>query len=157
MSATVLYVLNGKSVSYFEEFENSWGTGPALWDYLLEKHHGKDLPFYFDRGKALEELVRGKLLDSEELMAEMFMRDGAYIPKERLLVAAEACETLGARIPSTDTVNHWPEIGRSLRRMSGTRLSRHAVGACLTATDIQDDWRWSAGMADNTWSIFRPI
>nr|WP_250807410.1 hypothetical protein [Neorhizobium tomejilense] len=155
MSATIINVLNGKSATPFDEFENSWGTGPAAWDYLIEKYFGNDLITSKERGRRIDALVRDDRLEGDERMVLLFLHDDAYIPLERLQVAAEACETFGTRITDKDLVNHWQDIGRSLRRMAGAKLSRHARGACLTVTDQRDDWS-EAGAAERAWSIFKP-
>lgn len=159
MSATVLYVLNTRSVGFIEEFEGSWGTGPRAWDFLSNKYFGHGMWEGCRKrpaGQVITELESHPGLEGDEKLVLFFMCRYAYIPLAHLKVAAEACETFGARIPSDDNTNHWSDIGRALREMSETRFSRHARGACLTVTDIEDEWRWNKGAVEKAWSIFKP-
>lgn len=157
MSATILYILNGKSVTYFDEFENGWGTAPAAHEFLIEKYHGPNLPLEFRRDCAIRDFIQDRKIEGDELMVLMFLMKDAYIPKERLRAAAAECETFGARIPDDGYVNHWPAIGKALREMAEMMLSRHAVGACITSSDVMDHWRECKGLSEQGWSIFKPM
>lgn len=162
MSSTIIYILNSKSVSRFAAFKNSWGTAPIAYEYLLRKYAGPDLPHVFDWEKHINGIMEDDRLEGDELIAMLFMADRAYIPLERLAMAAEACEMFGARLPERSSgpsqdVNHWPQIARTLRDIAAAKLSRHAVGVCMAPTDGCDEWQWSKGLADNAWPIFKPM
>jgi hypothetical protein len=159
MSYSILRILNLKSASHFSEYGNGWGSAPVAWDYLIEKYLGVGQSERWQGyGKLIDDVAACDRLEGDERLVLLFCYNKAFIPLHRLKESADACEEFAARIPWPNRVNHWADIGRDLREIAELpkrTLSRHARGACLTTTDVQDDWRWNKTWPQEAWSVFK--
>jgi hypothetical protein len=101
-------------IEVWEEFRNSHGTAPVIWDAMSQKYLGME-PFAYmhDRSDALWKLSdRGDIpLAHRAVLAMTF--DRAYVAKEDYLRAAKDIWTFLADLPPDPKyVNHWPAIAR---------------------------------------------
>ncbi|MDF1685313.1 MAG: hypothetical protein P1U50_00875 [Parvibaculaceae bacterium] len=153
MSTSDLYILNKKSTTHLAEFSNGWGSGPRCWDHLAEKYLGRGFSFpYLD---AVMTLSLGERLLQHEKIALMTTFDWAYIPLGNLSEAADACEKFGVECENGVSVNHWPEIGMSIRKAGAIKHNRHARGVCLSCTSVSDIWcQISPDQAAKAWPIY---
>ena len=162
MSTSDLYILNGKSVTHWAEFRNGWGSAPVVWDYLAEKYLTGNFTDYmrrdyigFERKCRLVWALNGDdRLTEDERFALLLTFDRAFVPRDRLRGAADLCADFARRTSHIEGVNHWAAIGKSLEAMSTARLGRHARGACLSCTSVNDEWLNNKEWPKDAWPIF---
>jgi len=168
MSTSDLYILNKKSTRHFAEFRNGWGSAPLAWDFLAEKYLSEfnltDYmhPDYIGSSRKWEmvwKLASDTKLKLCERIVLMITFDRAFVPKQHLKEAGEACNEFYGMTAGTpgfeNHANHWGAIGQSLIQMSKQRLSQNARGACLSCTSVNDIWiDPSDEQLSGAWPIF---
>jgi len=146
MSYSTINVVNTKSVRAVHEVQNSWGSAPAIWNYLSTCFLGlSHMPLGFGaEGEAalhrLWALVTDKQVPWHLRLCHAWTFDYVVCPPERLVELAQACESAGAEIKRLypNRVNHWPAFSYHLAKLP--RLSRRVVGVGLTCTSVSDIW-----------------
>jgi hypothetical protein len=151
MSTSDLYLLNKKGTTHLLEMRNGWGSGPVIWDYLRSKYITEPDPSY----KKTWKLAGDPRVAIHEKIALMITFDKAYVPKDKLAEAAEACRQIYAEMNSHQQVNHWLSIADGLQFAAERKLSRHCRGVVLQCTSVSDCWSYpSKDWLENAWSIF---
>lgn len=162
MSTSDLYILNKKSTTHFREFRNGWGSAPLAWDFIGEKYI-PEKPVYSMDSEYLRRvwaLAGDTRLEACERIVMMMTFDRAFVPRDRLKEAGEACQDFGRMSSRSagyhDRVNHWHDIGSALIEMSNAKLTRHARGAALSCTSVSDMWGWPEDdQLSRAWPIFK--
>jgi hypothetical protein len=143
-------------VSHFDEFRNGWGSAPVVWDYLSEKYIPEKPVYSLDKAHMdkVWKLASDDRLEGDEKLVLLMTFDFSYVPRDKLTEAADACKQFAVRTSHVPGVNHWAAIGESLRKLADTKISRHARGACLSCTSVNDEWSNNKEWPLKAWSIF---
>lgn len=158
MSTSDLYILNKRTTRHVAEFRNGYGSGPRAWDHLSDKYIAEK-PVYSlnpDHMNKVWALATDPRVELYERVVLMMTFERSYVPLSHLEEAANACERFGVECEDNLSVNHWPEIGAELWRVSTMKHSRFTRGVCLSCTSVMDCWlRPVQDWAEGAWSIYK--
>ena len=141
MSTTTLWAVYKSKVTAVAEYQNSHGSGPAIWDLMAKRYLHIPMPWGGENLKRLWALATDRTVAEHLRITHAATFDYAMIPVAKLGTAAEAFEKAHDDIIRlTDwTWNHWSAIAADLRKMS-TAHDRRLVGAGIGCTSIGDPW-----------------
>ncbi len=156
MSYTIVNILNRKSVRAFREFDNSWGSGPAAWDWLWRRYMGGDPRWIYSRQDAarLWDLLKLSETEKHHKIVLTLTYDHCYTPIADLAEVAEACIKFHEDSDDGQWVNHWGAIGSAFKELSGFKFHQAARGVCLSQTSSGDLWRESDELLFTAFPVF---
>jgi len=154
MSASSLYMVFQKSAREIKEYANGWGTGPAIWDYMVKEYLGYEGSalmlggFGSDDGlRPLWDLAVDEKVPELDRFVLGFTFDMVFCPPDTLGVLGDACRQVGGKIGAMfpERVNHFPQIGEDILTVD---LDHRAAGIALTCTSVSDQWSgWNGDRA----------
>lgn len=156
MSFTIVNILNQKSVRAFRTFANSWGSGPAAWNWLWRKYIGGDPRWIYSEQDAarLWDLLEMPEMETHHKIVLTLTYDHCYTPIADLKEVAEACIKFHADSDTGEWVNHWGSIGSVFNELSLTKFHHAARGVCLSQVSSGDLWRESEELIFDAFPVF---
>ncbi len=140
MSHTTIYAISKCGVPrYYEEFANSHGSAPMIWQALCKAWLGMSEREYY--GRRLDELW--PLADdiskpeSERVVLQSTF-DRAVVMRDDMLRLADAFDAFAEKYAKPGYVCSLPEQARVLREMHAQGF----IGACWNQTSVNGDVFW---------------
>lgn len=144
MSYTTMYLVYKTKVSEVAEFNNSWGSLPALWK-LIEIETGVKSPLCaFDNqdGSKFYNLYKRKDLKFSHRLCFLMTMDGAMIETDKLREASECYKEVHRDIITSGgyTWSHYEAMGENLLQLSNIKIDSRCIGVAVNNTSVSDCW-----------------
>lgn len=155
MSSTSTYELFSTKVNNIGEYRNSWGSGPAVWDYISTKLYGKKFNIMDDRN--FWGCYKDDRLTIDELCVLLSTYDRAYVRVDKLLEFADSCEKVHRKLLETTNWewSHLESIAKDARSLYNVHDHR-AKGLCIGCTSVADAWEGDIKTLD-VWDVYEEI
>lgn len=108
---TIVHVFPGEKIECGEELENSWGSAPYVWDWLIKKYiDPRGSMMYGNSTNKLWKLWKRSDVPVHQRAVLMMTFDRAYVSKEHYTRAATDIRMFLRDYFNSAVVNHWPRI-----------------------------------------------
>jgi hypothetical protein len=157
MSYTTLYSVYKTKVKVIEEYRNSHGSAPPVWEYVTQKYCGKPPDAYIFFAPWMEKVYRPETLSKlpeHWRRVLLFLADGALIKDANLQQFSANCKSVfdelqawpewGGRI----FVNHWAAIGIDFAKL---RPNKRRIGVGIGCTSVSDPWEEYSSAHGELW------
>lgn len=109
--STIIHVFPNEKIECGQEFSNSWGAAPVVWDSMCQKYLGAAPLRYLYGLDKLWPLWEDKNIPLHHRSVLMMTFDHAYVSKKNYQQAASDIRAFLKDFPQNpEHVNHWPAI-----------------------------------------------
>lgn len=163
MSYSHLVRVYKTKVVHFHSYPNSWGTAPAIWDFLANEYLGWEhtLGRTDSDIEKLWNLQHDTSIPMHLRMCLGMTFDFAFAPHNALAELADHIDAAGRDIARKwpDRVNHWPLIAIDLRTQATIKQDHRLRGIALECTSVSDIWAGASKdiLADLPFDFFEHI
>lgn len=160
MSSSTLYRIYKTTSSTINEYRNSHGSAPPVWEVAhkdgLKRPSGSYYMFDQEEFRAICGQYQNLNLPEGIRFALLFCCDGALVERGFLGKAAdlslEAYEyLLSSPHWGSEKVNHWKLISEDFR---SAKLDKRCLGIGLGCTSVCDPWEWWPDDSIETFNVF---
>ena len=161
MSETSLYLAYKTKVSCYEQYKNGYGSGPAIWDLMVNKYLGLDHYNMLgnfsgkDEYQKLWDLATDEKVEKRHRITHASTFDYAMIPVAHLEEAGIAFELTHQDIiqgPRWEW-SHWGELGGDIRKIA-EKPDRRLKGIVIGCTSVNDPWEYWTPEEREPWDAF---
>ena len=155
MSYTSLYAVYKTKATRIKELKNSWGSGPAIWDYIHQKIYGTPFPMMESELGDFWGLWKDERLTTSEKVTLLSTYEKSYVEIERLGEFSEACKVVHKRIINNSkwSWNHFEDIGATAFDLYNNHDHR-CIGFAIGCTSVCDPWE---GSDREQWPIYASL
>ncbi len=155
MSSTSVYAIYKTKATMICSLRNSYGSGPAMWDYISMKCLGEKFNMFDE--KDFWSLWQDERLTENEVAVLLSTYDKGFIEVGRLEDFAKACEELHDKIIATTTWewSHFADIGKAAKSLA-TNHDYRCIGLGIGCTSVSDPWE-EFDYGRDPWSIYSEI
>jgi hypothetical protein len=141
MSYTSLYKVYKTKRIEIEEFRNSHGSAPPVWEYLAETQFG--LRYYNDINpmSLLWNLAYDKKVNLHVRLCHAFTFDYAYVSPEHFALMSDSAARMNVILEAwpkwAGCVNHWGLISETFKNL---KVDKRCIGIGMRGTSVCDVW-----------------
>lgn len=158
MSYTTLYAVFKTKASEIVDLRNSWGSGPAIWDYVALKCTGKKLSLISTDLKWFWKLWESEKIDDDVRACLLSTYDYAVVEVDRLLDFEKSCQLVYQKIIAETawTWNHFWSIGIAAGKLA-KKHDHRCIGMGIGCTSVSDPWKSFDPEKNKIWGIYKSI